>query len=125
MSKGFREVSDDELDAAIAYAIKTYHLSLDRDLLRELTNKTIGAFRKNPNIAFPFTAAAVIRERLRAHTKAEDEKIQALKGAVTKIGNLRAQWKRRQKSPQPSVAATSASTQRFPLNERTGQYRLI
>jgi len=123
--KAFKEVSDAELDVAVEYAKREYKIEcLDRDLLRGFANKALRQYHETPRVPFPFIAATVIRAKLRARTKAEDEKVQAFKGAVCKIGTDRKHWKEQRKSA-PPVAATSPSTQRYPLNERTGQYRML
>lgn len=123
--QAFREVNDAELDVAIEYAKKEYGIEcLDRDLLRNFANKALRQYHETPRAPFPFIAATVIRAKLRARTKAEDDKVQAFKGAVCKIGTDRKHYKDMRKSS-PPVAATSPSTQRFPVNKKTGQYRML
>lgn len=124
MSK-FRPVSDEELDLGILYALDKYRIEcLDRDLLREFADKALWEYHQTPRVKFPFIAARVIRAKLRARTKAEDDKVQAFKGAVCKIGSRRKHLKEAHGSS-PSVAATSSSTQTHPINEKTGQYQLL
>ena len=91
-------VSEDELDAALAYARKPkpegkYERELDRDLLRLVVNTAIE--RRGPGEILPRLVAEIAREVLPYGQKKDALKYEAYKGAAMKVFSDRSAWKRK------------------------------
>ena len=95
-----KQITDEELRVGVAYAQQEYGVvCLDQDLIRTFANAALAEHNRTPKIGLAFIAAKLVREKIRARTKAEDQRAQAYKGAVMKIFSDRSAWKRRRELP--------------------------
>jgi hypothetical protein len=128
-NKTFKEFSDDEINAGLAHSKTKYVITLDFDHLRTLANE-VGK-RRDPKVILPMFVGDVARDGfLRQRDINEAARFEAYRGAVCKMFSDRSGRKRhraavqRRENQQPRTVTRPASPT-YPVNAKTGQYRML